>query len=235
MAGFAAFLAACTGTKSSTAPSEAAASAGGPSVRAVRRAVGGADREGRDGTAQVRQLAGLHRPDDRGRRRYRRPAGRLLQDAGGLQDEVRGGGRLRGEDRRQPDLLRDDPAGPRRRARDRLGPGRPDRLDGGQDHRQELGRADRPGERPQLRQQPARRAARPDVGSEQRLPLSVAVGHDRDRLQHQDAGREQHRRADQDRRPVVDPGRQADLPDGGARHVRPRAAQARHRAGSGAR
>ena len=67
------------------------------------------------------------------------------------------------------------------------------------------------------------------VGSEHGLPLPVAVGHDRRRLQRGDARRERDRGADEDRGPVEHPGRQGHLPDRGARHVRPRVAQARDR------
>ncbi len=231
LAGFAAFLAACTGTKASSAPgsSAAAASSAGASARPVRRGQLHPDRQDGDRSAQVRELAGLHRPGDRGGCEHRRAAGRLVEDARELQEEVQRRGRLRGEDRRQPRLLRDHPARPRRRPADRLGPHRHDRLDGRQDHRPRLGGEARPGRRPQRRQEPAGPAPEPGVGPEQRLPLPVAVGHDRHRVQLEDPRREQHRPADQDRRPVGHPGRQGDDADRGSRHVRPGAAQARHR------
>ena len=202
LAGFAAFLAACTGTKASSAPS-ATAAASASEAAGVDRPVRGPhgrpdlhpDAAEHHRAAQVRQLARLHRPGDRRRRHQRRPARRVVQDARGLQEEVQRQGRLRREDRRQPGVLRDDPAGPGRQPADRLGPDGPDRLDGRQDHHQGLGRATRPGQPPELRQEPARPAAWPDVGSDQRLPLPVAVRDDRDRLQHEDPRREQHRRS----------------------------------------
>ena len=165
LAGFAAFLAACTGTKASSAPSataaasasEAAAASTGPSVAPDRRPDVHPDAAAHHRAAQVRQLARLHRPDDRRRRRRAAsPPGRVVQDARGLQEEVQRQGRLRREDRRQPVVLRDDPAGPGRQPADRLGPDGPDRLDGRQDHHQGLGRAARSGQRPELRQEPAR-------------------------------------------------------------------------------
>ena len=69
------------------------------------------------------------------------------------------------------------------------------------------------------------------VGPEQRLPLPVAVGHDRDRATTQDPGREQHRRADQDRRPVEDPGGKVTFLTEARDTFGARAAQARHRPG----
>ncbi len=60
----------------------------------------------------------------------------------------------------------------------------------------------------------------------QRLPLPVAVGHDRDGLRQDLAGLGQDRRADQPWRPVEDRPQEALLPVRGARHVRPGPAQA---------
>ena len=242
LAGFAAFLAACTGTKSSAAPRRRAQPRRAPARRVVGGAVRGgerrsilrADAQEHHGSAQVRPMAGLHRP---GRPAADATTGVLpagsSKTLGRLQEEVQRQGRLRGEDRRQPDLLRDDPTGAGRRAADRLGPDRPDRLDGGQDHHQGMGRAVDAENVPNCVKNLRDRAAQPDLGPEQRLPLPVAVGHDRDRLQRQDAGRQQDPRADQDRRPVEHPVRQGDLPDRVARHVRVGPAQARDRPGSG--
>ena len=66
------------------------------------------------------------------------------------------------------------------RRADRLGPHRHDRLVRRPAHQQGLGRADRPRPTcPTASSQPAGRAAEPAVGRQQRLPLPLAVGHDR--------------------------------------------------------
>ena len=147
LAGVAAFLAACTGTKpggASAAPSVASSRHG--SVRGglgLRRARP-SPRRRRSATGPLKfanwpayiDLAGPTR-----RRRVR--AGRLAVPRR-VQEAVRRRGRLRGEDRRQRHVRRDDQAGPGRRPGDGLGPHGPDGLDGLEDRRQRLGREDRP-------------------------------------------------------------------------------------------
>ncbi len=74
-----------------------------------------------------------------------------------------------------------------------------------------------------------RSPAEPGLGPDERVPLPVAVRHDRHRCQHQDPGGEQHPAPDQAVRPMDHVVRQDDIPDRVPRHVRPRPAQARHR------
>ena len=106
LAGFAAFLAACTGTKASASPSAAPHQPAAPrrrwrrpSPRRPRRH--SPDSSGHHRTAQVRDLARIHRPGGPGDADDRRPPGGVVQDARGLQKEVRRRGRLRREDHRR--------------------------------------------------------------------------------------------------------------------------------------
>ena len=121
----------------------------------------------------------------------------LVADPRGLQEAVRRRGRLRGEDRRQ-----------RRRSSRRSSRPSSAASPTGWDLMvltdwmaakiisQGLGREDRPVRRcPNCVANLARPAQGPALGPEQRLPLPVAVGHDRRRLQRQDARREQASRS----------------------------------------
>ena len=120
--------------------------------------------------------------------------------------------------------------------RDRLGPHGPDRLDGREDRRPTAGpRRSTTTNVPNCRAQPRATPLKNqpwDPTNDYHYPWQsgmTGVGFNAKTLKD-----EQHRRADEDRRPLDHPGRQGDVPDGGARHVRARAAQARHRRRSGA-
>ena len=129
------------GAPATAAPAPAAA----PRRRRPRRPP--RPRDG-DGPAELRQLGRLHRPD-RGRGRRVRPPSPTLDDFAGQYGVEVNYANAKIEDNET--LRRDDPAAARRPAsRHRLGPDRPDRLDGGQGHRRRAGprRSTRPTSRP---------------------------------------------------------------------------------------
>ena len=185
IAGFGAFLAACTGgaTKRQALRRDRARFGRDPDAAARPRPGRPSLRHPRPyRPAPLGAVAGLHRPCRQGRRRGQVRAG-LLADARGVQEEVLGRRQLRREDRGQRGLLRRHPAAARRRRADRLGHDHDHGLARGQDHQQGLGREDRPDQRPELRREPARCAQEPGLGHGPGLPLPVAVRDDRHRLQ----------------------------------------------------
>ena len=223
MAGFAVFLAACGTSRHVGRAVDAPRQRRRPPLRArprrPRRARPPRRRRSRRWPTELNWANWTYYMDVDPKRRDEVP------DARGLQGEVRDDGQLPGGDRRQRRLRRHDQAAARGRPGHRLGPDRPDRLDGRPADPARLGRADGPRQHAERRRQPAGRLQERHLGPDQRPPRAVAVGHDRARLR---PGED--RRPDQPRRPVRPQVQgQGRLPDRDARHDRPDDAQARAR------